>query len=75
MIMATAIAIRSKEDVKKAIIAVGQELIKKAEDISNDMKHVASISIYARLDPSEVVNFDITKNYTAFLESEKENEK
>lgn len=68
--MATPMLIRSEEDVKNGIIAVGQELIKKAEDISNDIEHVTAITIYARLDPAEVVNFDITKNYTTFLEEE-----
>ena len=69
--LAITIPIRSKEDVKNGIIAVGQELIKRAGDISNDIEHVTSITIYARLDPAEVVNFDVTKNYTAFLEEEK----
>ena len=69
--MAITIPIRSKEDVKNGIIAVWQELIKRAGDISNDIEHVTSITIYARLDPAEVVNFDVTKNYTAFLEEEK----
>lgn len=76
--MKTAIKISSKEEVKKGIIALGQELIRRAEDVSNDIEHVASITIYARLNPAEIVNFDITKNYTAYfeeVESEKENEK
>lgn len=73
--MKKAIPINSKENVKNGIIAVGQELIKRAEDISNDIEHVTSITIYAMLNPSEIVNFDITKNYTAFLEEETEEEK
>lgn len=68
--MATAIPIRTKEDIKNGLIALGQELIKRAEDVSNDIEHVTSITIYARLDPAEIVNFDITKNYTAFLEED-----
>lgn len=70
--MTTVKPIKSKEAVKNGIIAVGQELIRRAEDISNDIEHVTSITIYARLDPAEVVNFDITKNYTAYLEQETE---
>ena len=37
-----------KENVKKSIIAIGQELIKRADDITNDLKFVANIEIYAK---------------------------
>ena len=57
-----------KENVKKSIIAIGQELIKRAEDITNDLKLVANIEIYAKLAPGEITNFDIKKNYTAIYE-------
>ena len=57
-----------KESVKKSIIAIGQELIKRAEDITNDLKLVANIEIYAKLTPDEITNFDIKKNYTATYE-------
>lgn len=52
-----------KENVKKSIIAIGQELIKRADDVCNDLERVASITIYAKLTPDEIVNFDIKKNY------------
>lgn len=68
--MSIPIAPRSKESVKNGMIALGQELIKRAEDVSNDIEHVTSITVYARLDPAEVVNLDITKNYTAYLEED-----
>ena len=70
--MSRAVVIRNKEEVKNGIIAIGQELIKRAEDISTDIERVSTITIYAVLNPSEVVNFDITKNYKAFLEEETE---
>lgn len=73
--MATQIPIRSKEDVKNGIIALGQELIRRADDISNDIKYVTAITVYARLDPAEIVNLDVTKNYIAFLEEETNEEK
>nr|DAS24490.1 MAG TPA: hypothetical protein [Caudoviricetes sp.] len=57
-----------KENVKKSIIAIGQELIKRASDIANDLKLVANIEIYAKLIPDEVINFDIKKNYIATFE-------
>lgn len=73
--MSRAVAIRNKEEVKNGIIAIGQELIKRAEDISSDIERVSAITIYARLNPSEIVNFDITKNYTAYLDEETEEAK
>lgn len=57
-----------KENVKKAIIAIGQELIRRADDITNDLKFVASIEINAKLIPDEIVNFDVKKNYMATYE-------
>lgn len=62
--------IRSKEDCIKAIKAIGQSLINRADDICNDLNRVSSITIYARMTPLEVVNFDITKNYDAYLDGE-----
>ena len=59
-----------KQTAKDGIIAIGQELIKRAEDITNDLEEVKSITIYAQLNPDEIVNFDITKNYTATLDKE-----
>ena len=57
-----------KEKVKKSIIAIGQELIKRADDITNDIKFVANIEISAKLTPDEVTNFNIKKNYIATYE-------
>lgn len=67
------IIIKNEETAKNGIIAIGQSLIERAEEISRDLDRVTSITIYAKLDPSEIVNFDITKNYTA--EFKEENEK
>lgn len=64
------IKVNSEKTAKDGIIAIGQELIKRAEDITKDLKGVSNITIYAQLNPNEVVNFDITKNYTAILEEE-----
>lgn len=61
-----------KENVKKSIIAIGQELIKRADDITNDLKFVANIEIYAKLTPDEITNFDIKKNYIARFEEKEE---
>lgn len=56
----------------KAIIAIGQELIKRADDITNDIKFVANIEISAKLTPDEVTNFNIKKNYIAMYEDKEE---
>lgn len=61
-----------KENVKKAIISIGQELIKRADDITNDIKFVANIEISAKLTPDEVTNFNIKKNYIATYEDKEE---
>lgn len=61
-----------KENVKKSIIAIGQELIKRAEDVANDLKLVANIEIYAKLTPDEITNFDVKKNYIATFEEKGE---
>ena len=61
-----------KENVKKSIIAIGKELIKRAEDIANDLKLIANIEIYAKLTPDEITNFDVKKNYIATFEEKGE---
>ena len=61
-----------KEKVKESIIAIGQELIKRADDITNDIKFVANIEISAKLTPDEVTNFNIKKNYIATYEDKGE---
>ena len=67
------IIVTNNEATKKGIIAIGQSLIERAEEISRDLDRVTSITIFAQLNPSEIVNFDITKNYTAeFKEENKE---
>lgn len=60
------------ENVKKSIIAIGQELIKRADDITNDLKFVANIEIYVKLTPDEITNFDVKKNYMATYEDKEE---
>lgn len=61
-----------KENVKKSIIAIGQELIERADDITNDLKFVANIEINAKLTVDEVTNFDIKKNYIARFKDKEE---
>ncbi len=60
--------VHGKESCKNAIIAIGQDLIKRAEEISSDLEHVGSITIHAELNPIETVNYDVTKNIHIFWE-------
>ena len=66
------VIVKGEEGAKKGIIAIGQSLIERAEEISRDLDRVTSITIYAQLNPSEIVNFDITKNYIAEFKEENE---
>lgn len=61
------LSIDSQKDCTQAIKQIGEDLIEKAESITRDIEGVFSISIQATLNPTEIVNFDITKNYIAGL--------
>jgi len=61
-----------RENVNKSIKAIGQELIRRADDITNDIEFVREISINAKITSDEVVNFEVTKKYTAMFEKESE---
>ena len=64
------IIIKNEETAKNGIIAIGQSLIERAEEITRDLDRVTSITIFAQLNPDEIINFDITKNYVAELKEE-----
>ena len=64
------IIIKNEETAKNGIIAIGQSLIERAEEITRDLDRVQSITIFAQLNPGEIINFDITKNYVAELKEE-----
>ena len=64
------IIVTNNEAIKKGIIAIGQSLIEKAEEITRDLDRVQSITIFAQINPGEIINFDITKNYIAELKEE-----
>ena len=64
------IIIKNEETAKNGIIAIGQSLIERAEEITKDLDRVTSITIFAQINPSEIINFDITKNYIAELKEE-----
>ena len=68
------IIIKNEETAKNGIIAIGQSLIEKAEEITRDLDRVTSITIFAQLNHGEIINFDITKNYIAELKEENKEE-
>lgn len=59
-----------KENTRKAIIAIGEDLIRRANDITNDLKYVASITISSKIEGGEIVNFDVNKDYVATIEED-----
>lgn len=64
----------SKEDAEKAIISVGQEIIRRAKDICRDLERVRSIKIDAEIVafPDEAININVTKNYVTDFVNEKQ---
>ena len=62
--------IKTEETVKNGIIAIGQSLIERAEEVARDLDGVTSITIFAKINPGEITNFDITKNYVARFKEE-----
>lgn len=60
----------NSKNAKEAIISIAEELIRRAEDITNDLDHVRSIHIEADLNPCEIVNFNVNKNYIVPFDKE-----
>lgn len=52
-------------ETKECIIAIGQQLIERADEITLNLNNVASITIHAEITAGEIANFDVTKNYIA----------
>lgn len=52
------------EEVARQIKAIGKDLIKKAEDISNDLENVTQITIFSTIESGKITNYDVTKNYS-----------
>lgn len=65
--------VTSKEEAERAMIAVGQEIIRRAKDMTDDVERVTSIKINAEIIPfpDEAITVNINKNYVAeFKEKE-----
>ncbi len=67
--------VHNKQDTENAIKAIGEELIRQAQDISREIDNVTSITIDAKITPDEIVNVNVTKNYVARLDKEGEDNK
>lgn len=69
--------VTNKEETEKAVISVGQEIIRRSKDICNDISKVTAINIKATIVPfpDGYQTMEITKEYiTEFEEEERENE-
>ena len=53
----------SNEKVRECIETLGQNIIDRAKDISNDIERVNQIKITCELNPGEVVSFKVEKSY------------
>ena len=52
------------EEVERCIKSIGEDLIKRAKDISNDLENVTTISINSIIESGSIINYDVTKNYS-----------
>lgn len=50
-------------EVERCIKSIGEDLIKRAEDIAKDLERVRTISIYSTIENGIIINYDVTKNY------------
>ena len=50
-------------EVERCIKSIGEDLIKRAEDIAKDLERVRTISIYSTIENGTIINYDVTKNY------------
>lgn len=66
--------VNSKEEAEKAMIAVGQEIIRRAKETCSNVDRVTSIKIDAEIIPfpDEAINVNINKNYIAEFEKKEE---
>lgn len=56
---------KSKEELKKAIISIGENLIEKADEICRDIDLMKELEIKAIIVPFQAVDYSINKKYLA----------
>lgn len=64
--------VHSKEEAEKAMIAIGQEIIRRAKETCLNVDRVTSIKIVAEITPDEFANVNINKNYVAEFKEKEE---
>ncbi len=64
------IKVLGKDNVRKGVIAISQNLLENIDEICSNLDNVDSITIHAELKPNEICNFDITKNHIANFKEE-----
>lgn len=62
----------SKETLKKAIIAVAENIIKRVDDFVADTEDLCEMQIYANLKPNGLAKINVLKQYNAVLENKEE---
>ena len=64
--------VTSKEETEKAVISVGQEIIRRSKDICNDIDKVSAINIKATIVPlpDGYQTMEVTKEYLTSFEEE-----
>ena len=62
--------VHSREEARKALIAIGQEIIRQADDITRQVDNVSFIKIDAVVEsePNGTISVNVTKNYAARFE-------
>ena len=64
------IQVLGPDKCKQAIETIGQNLVERAEDITNDLEDVKKITIHAEINPAEIASFQVVKEYTATFKHE-----
>lgn len=54
---------RARKNTEEKIIAIGQELISRADKIAQDLEGVMSITIHGKIERDSVTTLEITKEF------------
>lgn len=60
-------------NIKEIMVAIGQNIIDRADEVSKNCENVSEITISANITPNMVANYSINKTYCATIDV-KENE-